>query len=493
MYDLTNFLLSDVVSIPLASQSISGLLSNTDKTKLDSIDNNAQVNPTIATSEDVDNLTETAPRLFSPAQINNAIASRIETVTPQEMSANAAITSRVVHLLGSTTAATLPVTGLPTTVDVLNTLAADVNLSGNVIGYPGGYYIEPKGYVRLGKRSSSDWSVLETYQPPVQVISTDNAVVTSPLCLVGGAATTVYLPSGTKRALTRARIKNTLGTAVTIQASARDWNVRGVTIPLYSNAYAVMRAISVADGQKFVLSVCVKPSSSATTETQIFRTGVESTANYVAVGITASNTMLNVSIKTSNTTHTDVSFAITAGVAQHWLISVDLSVPRVQFCLNGILQSATSTKIPGNTSTNIPWSATTDMSLLAFYSSSVRTFVGSMAQYWMDIGTAYDLTNGPNIAKFFANGEPADLGATGASPTGSTPTIFLNRAGTPFFLNPSDGGAAFSIDSHVAPTIPPSGTFPMAAAITGNPSGYTLAAGQTVEMVQSSLGVWDIL
>jgi hypothetical protein len=69
---LTNFILSDVVSIPLASQSMSGLLSSNDKTKLDGINI-----PDVATSEEIDNLTETDTRLFSPAQIKKAVVDEL--------------------------------------------------------------------------------------------------------------------------------------------------------------------------------------------------------------------------------------------------------------------------------------------------------------------------------------------------------------------------------------------------------------------------------
>ncbi len=216
-------------------------------------------------------------------------------------------------------------------------------------------------------------------------------------------------------------------------------------------------------------------------------------SDYIAVWISTSNTQLAVSIKTAGTTHTAVKFAITADVAQHWLISVDLSVPRVQLCINGVLQSPVSTTLPGNTTTQVPWGAATNIGVLGYYGGSARTFCGAMAQLWLLAGTSYDLTNGTNIAKFFANGEPKDLGDTGNGPTGTTPTVYLNKAGNPFFTVPSDGGTPFVIDSHIVPTIPPAGTFPIAASITGNPSGYTLGAGQTVEFVQSSLGVWNIV
>ena len=69
---MTNFILSDVVSIPLASQSMSGLLSSNDKTKLDGINI-----PDVATSEEIDNLTETDTRLFSPAQIKKAVVDEL--------------------------------------------------------------------------------------------------------------------------------------------------------------------------------------------------------------------------------------------------------------------------------------------------------------------------------------------------------------------------------------------------------------------------------
>ena len=70
---MTNFILSDVVSIPLASESASGLLSNNDKAKLNGISSSAQPNPAHISIDEINNPVETENRSFSPLDLNTFI------------------------------------------------------------------------------------------------------------------------------------------------------------------------------------------------------------------------------------------------------------------------------------------------------------------------------------------------------------------------------------------------------------------------------------
>lgn len=68
-------------------------------------------------------------------------------------------------------------------------------------------------------------------------------------------------------------------------------------------------------------------------------------------------------------------------------------------------------------------------------------FNGCLSELYFNIVAYLDVTTAPNLALFrTALGKPANLGATGATPTGSQPTIYLPSAAGSFETNAGSGG-----------------------------------------------------
>jgi hypothetical protein len=66
---------------------------------------------------------------------------------------------------------------------------------------------------------------------------------------------------------------------------------------------------------------------------------------------------------------------------------------------------------------------------------------GWIADFYLNLATAVDLTNSTELEKFrSAGGAPVDLGATGATPTGSQPRHFLHGPAASFTTNAGSGG-----------------------------------------------------
>jgi len=66
---------------------------------------------------------------------------------------------------------------------------------------------------------------------------------------------------------------------------------------------------------------------------------------------------------------------------------------------------------------------------------------GCLAEVYMAFGQYLDFSSSANRRKFIsATGKPVDLGATGALPTGSQPTVYLNNPAASFGTNKGSGG-----------------------------------------------------
>lgn len=70
--------------------------------------------------------------------------------------------------------------------------------------------------------------------------------------------------------------------------------------------------------------------------------------------------------------------------------------------------------------------------------------VGSIAHLYVAFGQWLDLSDPANIAKFYADGLPVDLGADGSAPTGTAPTIYT-RGGRGDFSDNLGSGGDFSL------------------------------------------------
>ena len=79
-----------------------------------------------------------------------------------------------------------------------------------------------------------------------------------------------------------------------------------------------------------------------------------------------------------------------------------------------------------------------------------RKSVGDFAEVYLAFGQYLDLSQAANLQKFrSAAGKPVSLGATGAAPTGSQPTIYLSGDAASFAANAGAGGA-FTVNGALA-------------------------------------------
>lgn len=68
------------------------------------------------------------------------------------------------------------------------------------------------------------------------------------------------------------------------------------------------------------------------------------------------------------------------------------------------------------------------------------SFSGALAEFWLDD------TYTTNVSKFYCGGRPADLGADGSLPTGSSPALYLSRngSGNSWLIDSSGNGNDFT-------------------------------------------------
>ena len=73
--------------------------------------------------------------------------------------------------------------------------------------------------------------------------------------------------------------------------------------------------------------------------------------------------------------------------------------------------------------------------------STYGRFEGETGECWLAPGQSFDVSNVTNLNKFITTGGVAvNLGATGATPTGTAPRIFFSGAGADFATNKGTGG-----------------------------------------------------
>ena len=69
------------------------------------------------------------------------------------------------------------------------------------------------------------------------------------------------------------------------------------------------------------------------------------------------------------------------------------------------------------------------------------SYISDLAYIWFDNSSAMDISIEANRRKFIdANGCPVNLGASGQTPTGSQPILYLNGDSTEFYINKGSGG-----------------------------------------------------
>ncbi len=336
----------------------------------------------------------------------------------------------------------------------------------------------------------------------------NSGAVTSSICLVDGTATSVSLPSP-NTGVKYTTIKNRCAASVNVVGSVSPLSyVQGVqldTSSLTASRVIASRAYSgIANGKYLMLSVIVKPDVQNSRNTVLFSNNAGLGANGVDVTLfanAANEKSKSLDIRASNgaaATIVDVRYNISQGTTQHWLISVDLSVPRVQFAINGVLQTPYYNVFPSAGSEAFAWDSNTGKTFYVGGHGSNDRFPwrGIMAQLYLNVASALDLNVASNIGKFFDGARPADLGLNGSLPTGTAPEVFLNDTDDAFFTSPKAGGP-FSIDPEALAGnwigAPAADAFAWAEAINGYPSGYTLTSGDPASFVRMSNGRWEVI
>jgi hypothetical protein len=142
------------------------------------------------------------------------------------------------------------------------------------------------------------------------------------------------------------------------------------------------------------------------------------TIHFLGKGTGGGTTRLNV---TGNTAITDTNW-------HHLMFAIDLaSTTTRSIYLDGVAESPTWATY--STGTVVDFTRT-EHSVGAFTDGTGK-FKGDVDDLWLDIGTYLDLSLAPVRGKFRdPNGNPIDLGATGSSPAGTAPEVYLSSRDT---------------------------------------------------------------
>jgi hypothetical protein len=91
----------------------------------------------------------------------------------------------------------------------------------------------------------------------------------------------------------------------------------------------------------------------------------------------------------------------------------------------------------------------------AYVGSSAETQVwtGDIGHLWMALGVSLDLSESSVMSAFLDGNSPADVGGTGQTPTGSTPTIYINGGASPVNLGTAGGLTATALVSGGTPLL----------------------------------------
>lgn len=135
------------------------------------------------------------------------------------------------------------------------------------------------------------------------------------------------------------------------------------------------------------------------------------------------------SMYNGDTTAIDANWTAPSNNAwHHILVAWDMAngTTPIRVAIDGSLVSVT---VNFQNNVNVPWGAANEWVVGDYLPSDGNgaKFDGGLAEFYVAIGQWLDLSNAANILKFrTAGGKPANLGATGSLPTGSTPSIYLH-------------------------------------------------------------------
>lgn len=149
------------------------------------------------------------------------------------------------------------------------------------------------------------------------------------------------------------------------------------------------------------------------------------------------------SIRLFNSSSTEVvnfgsNFVFTASAWHHVMIAVNTATSTAQLYMDGANQLGDVNIMTANELLALDRS---DIYVASDDDISLR-LSGCLAQLWVD-DSFIDLSNSTNRAKFISGGHPVDLGSTGATPTGSSPDLFMKFVTGSLGVNSgADGGTA---------------------------------------------------
>lgn len=129
---------------------------------------------------------------------------------------------------------------------------------------------------------------------------------------------------------------------------------------------------------------------------------------------------------------------VIAGGWVHLLFGINLvASPVAEFYVNDVADAA---PIIGPTTDDIAWDTITNC-FLGANTSAGEMWNGDMAELYLNNGEYLDFATEANRRKYIdASGFPVELGATGATPTGTAPIIFQEGATAAWHTNKGTGG-----------------------------------------------------
>lgn len=148
-----------------------------------------------------------------------------------------------------------------------------------------------------------------------------------------------------------------------------------------------------------------------------------------ALANTGGATLWNVSTTASYTTLVNTGW-------HHLMIAWDLAATFGEVFIDGADAAVTEATSPINQTADYTkgfWS-------FGGGPSGAGKWDGDIADVWMDLTVSLDPNTAANLAKFYANGRPVPLGATGQLPTGSAPILCLTNETDNWHTNIGDGG-----------------------------------------------------
>lgn len=142
------------------------------------------------------------------------------------------------------------------------------------------------------------------------------------------------------------------------------------------------------------------------------------------------------------------------GAWHNFIFGWDLTIPRLQIAIDGVLLETNIFDSGGSSQFDINSSAVG--TTIFGETPSGFSAPGDTSDFYLDFSHTLDLSNPSNIAKFISGGKPVDLGADGSTPTGFAPTIFFSGDAASFGINKGVGGAFISVGSIIDATTSPS-------------------------------------